>query len=156
MRPRLCRSISVTPVGTHPVRSAATYKRSASTALAGTTIQLVQILVQELVLFLNNGSWFSAWSNLCNPNLTGLVALTQLTATRLSLFQWNPGPAQEPHEKKLRGLFFKKTRIMFRIAHTKNTDFAVLLIRDTFEPDPMVLACQKTNVFWGMVLLIVR
>ena len=44
-RPRLCTSISVTPpqpqvsttqVGTHPVRSATTYKRSASTALAGT------------------------------------------------------------------------------------------------------------------------
>ena len=45
LRPRLCTSISVTPpqphvsttqVGTHPVRSATTYKRSASTALAGT------------------------------------------------------------------------------------------------------------------------
>ena len=45
MRPRLCASISVTPpqphvsatqVGTHPVRLAATYKRSASTGLAGT------------------------------------------------------------------------------------------------------------------------
>ena len=45
MRPRLCTSISVTSpqphvsttqVGIHPVRSATTYKRSASTALAGT------------------------------------------------------------------------------------------------------------------------
>ena len=45
VRPRLCTSISVTPpqpqvsttqVGTHPVRSATTYKRSASTALVGT------------------------------------------------------------------------------------------------------------------------
>ena len=45
VRPRLCTSISVplpqphvstTHVGTHPVRSATTYKRSASTALAGT------------------------------------------------------------------------------------------------------------------------
>ena len=44
VRPRLCTSLSVTPpqqhvsttqVGTHPVRSATTYKRSASTALAG-------------------------------------------------------------------------------------------------------------------------
>ena len=45
VRPRLCTSISVThpqphvsttQVGSHPVRSAPTYKRSASTALAGT------------------------------------------------------------------------------------------------------------------------
>ena len=45
MRLRLCSAISVTPprphvsttqVGTHPVRSAPTYKRSASTALART------------------------------------------------------------------------------------------------------------------------
>ena len=45
VRPRLCTFISVTPpqphgsttqVGTYPVRSATTYKRSASTALAGT------------------------------------------------------------------------------------------------------------------------
>ena len=45
VRPRLCTSTTVTPpqphvsttqVGTRPVRSATTYKRSASTALAGT------------------------------------------------------------------------------------------------------------------------
>ena len=45
VRPRLCTSISVTPpqphvstthVGSHPARSAPTYNRSASTALAGT------------------------------------------------------------------------------------------------------------------------
>ena len=47
VRPRLCTSISVTPmqahvtttqVGTHPVSSAASYKRSASATLAGTHI----------------------------------------------------------------------------------------------------------------------
>ena len=39
------------------------------------TILLVQILVQELVLFLNHEPWFFMWSNLGNPNLTGLVGL---------------------------------------------------------------------------------
>ena len=63
------------------------------------TILLVLILVQEQVLFLNHGHWFFPWSNLGNPNLTGLVTLTQSTAIshhqfRLSLLQWNPGPAR--------------------------------------------------------------
>ena len=88
VRPRLCTQISVTPpqpqvstihVGTHPVRSATTGKRSASTAVAGTTMPSVQTLVQEVVLFLNHGPWFFPWSSLVNPNLTGLVASTQPT-----------------------------------------------------------------------------
>ena len=44
------------------------------------TILLVRILVQEQVLFLNHGPWSFPWSNLGNPNLTGLVTLTQPTA----------------------------------------------------------------------------
>ena len=89
VRPRVCTSISVTPpqphvsttqVVTHPVRSPTTYKRSASTALAGTH-NLVgadpragtgpypkpRALVLPVVKF--------------GPNLTGLDALTQLIAT---------------------------------------------------------------------------
>ena len=65
VRPRLCTSISVTPpqphvcttqVGTHPVRSATTYKRSASTALAGTHNPVGAL--QELILFLNHAPFF--------------------------------------------------------------------------------------------------
>ena len=44
------------------------------------TILLVQILVQELVFFLNHEPWFFLWSNLVNPKLTGLVTLIQPTA----------------------------------------------------------------------------
>ena len=44
------------------------------------TILSVPKLVQGLVLFLNREPLFFLWSNLVNPNLTGSVTLTQLTA----------------------------------------------------------------------------
>ena len=84
VRPRLCTSISVThpqphvsttQLGSHPVRSAPTYKRSASTALVGTHNP-----VGAVVVFLNREPLFSLWSNFVNPNLTGSVTLTRLTA----------------------------------------------------------------------------
>ena len=74
LRPLLCTSISVTlpqrhvsttQVGTHLVRPATTYKRSARTALAGNHNPVGAVpRVQELVLFLNLGPWFFPWSNL--------------------------------------------------------------------------------------------
>ena len=84
VRPRLFTAFSVTlpqpPVsGTHPVGSATTGKRSASTALAEPTILLVQILVQEVALFLKHEPLFFLWSILVNPNLKGMVTLIQLT-----------------------------------------------------------------------------
>ena len=45
------------------------------------------------------------------------------------------------------------------IAHTGNTDLAILLNKGTFEPDPMVLVFKESSTSkstWGMVLLIVR
>ena len=45
------------------------------------------------------------------------------------------------------------------IAYTGNTDLAILLNKDTFELDPMVLAVMEDSTSkstWGMVLLIVR
>ena len=44
-------------------------------------------------------------------------------------------------------------------AYTGNTDFAILLKKDTFEPDPVVFAFNEDSTrkgTWGMVLLIVR
>ena len=43
--------------------------------------------------------------------------------------------------------------------HTGNTDLAILLNKDTFEPDPTVLTFWEDSTSkgtWGMVLLIVR
>ena len=45
------------------------------------------------------------------------------------------------------------------IAYTGNTDLAILLNRDTFEPNPAVFAFQEassTKDTWGMVVLVVR
>ena len=45
------------------------------------------------------------------------------------------------------------------IAQNGNTYLAILLNKDTFEPDPMVLAFRENSTSkgtWGMVLLIVR
>ena len=62
-------------------------------------------------------------------------------------------------------LFFKKPLIMSPhisdkfIAHIGSTDLAILLNKDTFEPDPMVFAFKEDSTSkgtWGMVLLIVR
>ena len=43
--------------------------------------------------------------------------------------------------------------------YTSNTDLAILLNKDTFEPDPIVLTFKADSTSkgtWGMVLLIVR
>ena len=109
VRPRLCTPISVTPpqphvsttqVGTHPVRSATTNKRSASTALAGTHNPVGAdpragtgpfprpfALVLPVVTFGQSkpdglGHLDTADSDLVHHQY------------RLSVLQWNPGPAR--------------------------------------------------------------
>ena len=61
--------------------------------------------------------------------------------------------------------FFRKPVIMFRTSpissgpYTGNTDLAVLLNKDTYEPDPKVntfMADSTSKGSWCMILLIVR
>ena len=134
VRPRLCTSISVPPpqprvsttqVGSHPVRSAPAYKRSASTALAGTHNPVGADPRAGTGPFLNGEPLFFLWSNWVNTNLTGSVALTQLTAisciiNTVSLFcsgiQDRPAGtppilSRRPVESSMR-LFFKKPVLM--------------------------------------------
>ena len=92
---------------------------------------------------------------------------------RLSVHQWNPGPARRNpiniiaaacgmfHAVVLQEASDHVPHISDQfIAHTGITDLAVLLLnKDTFEPDPMVLVFRESsssNGTWGMVLLIVR
>ena len=82
------------------------------------TILSVQILVQELALFINREPLFFPWSNLVNPNLKGLVTLIQPTAISCII---NTGTAaQEPRQyycgavKGSMRLFFKKPVVMSR------------------------------------------
>ena len=186
VRPRLCASISVTPpqsqvsttqVGTHPVRSAA-YKRSASPALAGTHNAVGAVpragtgpfpqpraLVLPMVKFGQSkpdglGHIYTADSDLMHHQY------------RLSLLQWNPGPARRNHTNIIAAACGKFHAVILQeasdhvphisdqfLAYTGNTDLAIMLNKDTFEPDPTVLAFREDSSSkgtWGMVLLIVR
>ena len=143
------------------------------------TILLLQILVQDLLLLLNRVPSFFLWSTLVNPNLKGTMAFIQLTMSdlmhhqfRLSLFQWNPGPARRNPTNIVSAACGKYHAVILQeasdhvphisdqfIAHTGNTDFAILLNKDTFEPDPMVFPFKEDSTSKGtrgMVLLIVR
>ena len=187
VRPRLCTSISVTSpqphvsttqVGSHPMRSTPTNKRSASTALAGTHNPVGADPRAGTGLFPKPRALVLPMVKFVNPNLMGSVTLIQPTVisfiiNTVSLF-FN-GIQDRPAEilltlsplpvVSIMQLFFKKPVIMSRtsldqfIAYTDNTDLAILLNKDTFEPDPVVLAFKEDSTSkgtWDMVLLIVR
>ena len=99
--------VSTTLVGTHPVRSAKSAKRSASTALAGT------------------------------HNPVGSDPCTGIQARRAEI---PPTLSPLPVESFMR-LSSKKPMTMFRTS--RNTDLAILLNKDTFEPDPIVLTFKR-------------
>ena len=187
LRPRLRSAISVTPpqppactihVGTHHARSATTSKRSDSTALAGThnlvdtdprartgPFPKPRALVLPLVHFGQSkpdghGDFDTADSDLMHHQF------------RLSFLQWNPGLARRNPANIVSAACGKFHAVILQeasdhvphisdqfIAHTGNTDLAVLLNKDTFEPDPIVLTYKVDSTSkgtWGMVLLIVR
>ena len=91
---------------------------------------------------------------------------------RLSLLQWNPGLARRNPTNTVSAACGKFHAITLQeasdhvphisdqfMAYTGNTDLAILLNKDTFEPDPKVLtfkADSTSKETWGMVLLIVR
>ena len=91
---------------------------------------------------------------------------------RLSVLQWNPGPARRNPTNIIAAACGKFHAVIFQeasdhvphisdqfIAYTGNTDLAILLNKDTFEPDPMVFAFKEDSTSkgkWGVVLLIVR
>ena len=164
-------------VGTHPVRSSATYKRSASTALAGThnafdadpragtgPFPKPRALVLPLVHVgqskpAGHGYIDTAESDLMHHQY------------RLSFLQWNPGPARRNPTNIIAAACVRFHAVIIQeasdhvhhisdqfIAHTGNTDLTILLNKDTFEP-PTVLTFREDSTSkgtWSMVLLIVR
>ena len=150
------------------------------------TILLVQIFEQELVLFLNHEPWFFLWSILpmvkfgqSKPDRLGYIDTVdsdlmhhQYHQYRLSVQQWNPGPARRNPTNIITAACGRFHAVILQvasdhvphisdqfIAHTGNTDLAILLNKDTFEPDPTVLAFRENSTSkgtWCMVLLIVR
>ena len=91
---------------------------------------------------------------------------------RLSVLQWNPGPARRNPTNIIAAACGKFHAVILQeasdhvphisdqfIASAGNTDLAILLNKDTFKPDPMVLAFMENSTSistWSMVLLIVR
>ena len=91
---------------------------------------------------------------------------------RLSVLQWNPGPARKNPTNIIAATCGRFHAVILQeasdhvphisdqfIAYTGNTELAILLNKDTFEPDPMVFALKEDSTSkgtWGMVPLIVR
>ena len=187
LRPRLRSAISVTPpqppactihVGTHHARSATTSMRSASTALAGThnlagtdpragtgPFPKPRAVVLPLVHFGQSKPEGHSGVDTADSDLMH-------HQFRLSLLQWNPGPARRNPTNIVSAACGKFHVVIFQeagdhvphisdpfMSYTGNTDLAILLNKDTFEPEPIVLtfkAHSTSKGTWGMVLLIVR
>ena len=187
MRPRLCTAISVTlpqphvsttHVGTDPVRSATTCKRSASTALAGihnsvgadplagtSPFPKPRALILPLVNFGQSKPEGHGYIDTADSDLMH-------HQYRLSLLQWNPGPARRSPTNLVSAACGKFHAVTLQEASdhvphisdqfpmcTGNADLAILLNKDTFEPNPMVIAFKEDSTSkgsWCMVLLIVR
>ena len=176
--PALQPPVSTTHVGTHNVRSATSAKRRAGTALAGTHNPVGSDPRTGTGPFPKPRALVLPWSNFGNPSLTGLVTLTQSTAisciinSALPFLQWNPGPARRNPTNIVSAACGKFHAVILQeasdhvphisdqfMAYTDNTDLAILLNKDTFEPDPIVLTFKADSTSkgtWGMVLLIVR
>ena len=91
---------------------------------------------------------------------------------RLSVLQWNPGPARRHPTNIIAAACGKFLAVILQeasdhvphisdqfIAYTGNKDLTILLNKDTFEPDPMIVAFKEDSTSkgtWRMVLLIVR
>ena len=91
---------------------------------------------------------------------------------RLSLLQWNPGSARRNPTNIVSAVCGKFHAVILQeasdhvphisdqfIAYTGNTDLAILLNKDAFEPDPIVFTFKVDSTSkgtCGMVLLIVR
>ena len=118
----------------------------------------------------------ACWVQLSKPDGLGYIDTADSDLMhhqfRLSLLQWNPGPARRNPTNIVSAAYGKFHAVLLQEAsdhvphipdqfrvYTDNMDLAILLNKDTFEPDPMVLAFKADSTSkntWGMVLLIVR
>ena len=187
LRSRLRSTISVTPpqppactihVGTHPARSAATGKRSASTALAGIHNLAITDSRAGSVPFPKPRALVLPLVHFGQPKREGHNGLDTADSDlmhhqfRLSVLQWNPGPARRNLTNIVSAACGKFHAVILQeasdhvphtsdqfMAYTGNTDLAILLNKDTFELDPVVLTFKVDSTSkgtWSMILLIVR
>ena len=142
------------------------------------TILLVQILVQELVLYPKPRALVLPMVKFGQSKPDGLGYIDTADSDlmhhqyRLKVLQWNPGSARRNPTNIIAAACGRFHAVILQeasdhvlhisdqfIAHTGNTDLAILRNKDTFEPDPMVRAFREdstSNGIWGMVLLMVR
>ena len=100
------------------------------------------------------------------------IAISCIINFAFPLLQWNPGPARRNPTNIVSAACGRFHAVILQEAsdhiphisdyfraYTDNTDLAILLNKDTFEPDPFVLTFKADSTSkntWGMVLLIVR
>ena len=142
------------------------------------TILLVLILVQEQIVFLKQLALVLPIVKLGQSKSDRLGHIDTVERDRmhhhfrLYLLQWNLGPARKNPTNIVSAACGKfHTEILQEVSdhvphisdqfmeNTGNTDFAMLLNKDTFEPDTKVLtfkADSTSKSTWGTVLLIVR
>ena len=153
--------VSTTQVGTHPVRTATSAKRSASTALAGTLNPIGSNLRTDAGLFPKPRAVVLPMVSSGQPKSNRLDPIATVDSDlmhhqfRLSLLQWNPGTARRNPTNIVSAACGKFHAVILQEAsdhvphisdqfrvYTDNMDLAVLLNKDTFEPDPTVLTIQ--------------
>ena len=153
--------VSTTHVGTHPVRTASSAKRSASTALAGTHNSIGSTLRTDAGFFPKPKAVILPMVNFGHPlsNGPGPIATAESDIMhhqfRLSLLQWNPGPARRNPSNIVSAACGRFHAVILQEAsdhvphisdyfraYTDNMDLAILLNKDTFEPDPTVITVQ--------------
>ena len=164
-------------MGTHPVRPAGA-KRSASTAYAGTHNANGPCPRSVVAPFPKPNAVILPMINFGHSKTSGPSPIATADSDimhdqfRLSLLQWNPGPARRNPTNIVSAACGRFHAVILQEAsdhvphisdyfraYTDNTDLAILLNKDTFEPDPIVLTFKADSTSkntWGMVLLIVR
>ena len=164
-------------MGTHRVRPAGA-KRSASTAHAGNHYSNGPCPRTEVTPFPKPTAVVLPMINFGHSKTSGPSPVATADSDimhhqfRLSLLQWNPGPARRNPTNIVSAACGKFHAVLLQEAsdhvphisdyfraYTDNTDLAILLNKDTFEPDPFVTSFKVDSTSkntWGMVLLIVR
>ena len=165
-------------MGTHLARSATTGKRSASTALVGTHNLAITDACARSVPFPKPRALVLPLVHIGQSKPEGHDGSDTPDSDlvhhqhRLSLLQWNPGPARRNPTHIVSAACGKYRAVILQEASdhvphiseqflvcSSNTDLAILLNKDTFEPAPIVLTYKVDSTSkgtWCMVLLIVR
>ena len=156
--------VSTTQVGTHPVRTATSAKRSASAALAGTHNHIGSNLRTDTGLFTKPRAVILPMVDFGQPKSNGLgpIATTDSDLMhhqfRLSLLQWNPGPARRNPTNIVSAACGKFPAVFLQEAsdHVPHISDQFRVYTDNMATVLTFKADSTSKSTWSMVLLIVR